>query len=160
MRRSTPLTLVLLTVLGGGSGWFLETAMVASGQPVVIPPFTLAFALVLIGVVIVLMALPVHRVARSKQSARIDPFYATRVVVLAKASSLSGALIAGGGLGIAGFLLTRSVVPGVGSVTMAFATALGAVMLLIAGLVAEHMCSIPPDGDEEPDSKPREQGVR
>jgi hypothetical protein len=40
------------------------------------------------------------------------------------------------------------VLPAVGSITMAFATALGALVLLVAGLVAENMCTIPPD---EPD---------
>jgi hypothetical protein len=133
--------------------------MVATGNPVLIPPYTLAVALVLIGVLIVLMALPVFKVARRKENARIDPFYATRVVVLAKASSLCGALLAGGGLGIAGFLLTRSVVPGVGSVAMAFTTAAGAILLLVGGLVAEYMCTIPPEDDDKPNPRPENQGI-
>jgi len=146
--RTKPLTLVLLAALGVAAMWFVETALAASGRPVVIPPFTLAVALVLIGVIIVVMALPVRRVARGDRTARVDPFYATRVVMLAKASSLGGALLAGGGLGIVGYLLSRSVLPAVGSVTMAVGTAVGALLLLVAGLVAEHMCTIPPDDDE------------
>jgi hypothetical protein len=157
--RTNPLTLVLLAVLGGGATWFFETAMVASGRPVLIPPYTLPIALILIGIIIVFMALPVFKVARGKEKARIDPFYATRVVVLAKASSMSGALIAGAGLGIAGFLLTRSVVPGVGSVTMAVATAVGAIVLVVAGLVAEYMCTIPPEDEDKPGSRPGNQGT-
>jgi hypothetical protein len=157
--RTKPLHLVLLAVLGGGVTWFLQTALASAGQPVLIPPFTLAVALLLIGVIIVVMALPVRRVTRGTAKSRIDPFYATRVVMLAKASSLSGALLGGGGLGIAFYLLSRSVLPGVGSVTMAFATAFGAILLLVAGLIAEHMCTIPPDDDDKQDDRPEPRGI-
>jgi hypothetical protein len=139
---------VLLAALGGTLAWFLQTALTATGNPVIVPPLTLALALALIGAVIVVMALPVRRVARRVEGARVDPFYATRVVMLAKASSLSGALLGGGGLGIAAFLLSRSVLPGVGSIALALAAAAGAAVLLAGGLVAEHMCTIPPDDDE------------
>ena len=149
MTRTKPLTLLLLAALGVATLWFVETALAASGRAVVIPPFTLAAALVLIGAIIVVMAVPVRRVARGDRTARVDPFYATRVVMLAKASSLSGALLGGAGLGIVGYLLSRSVLPAVGSVTMAVAAAVSAILLLVAGLVAEHMCSIPPDDDEK-----------
>lgn len=158
MTRTNPLHLVLLAALGGTAAWFMETALVVSGRPVVLPPLTLAVALLLIGVIVVAMALPVRRVTRRVPHARIDPFYATRVVMLAKASSLSGALLAGAGLGIAGYLLSRSVVPGVGSLTLAFATAGGAILLLVAGLIAEHMCTLPPDDENPPSRGPKPQG--
>lgn len=159
MTRTKPLTLVLLALLGGGVTWFLEIALAAAGRPVLIPPFTLGVALLLIGVIIVVMALPVRRVARGVPNARVDPFYATRVVMLAKASSLGGALLGGAGLGIAAYLLSRSVLPAVGSVTMAFAMALGGILLLVAGLVAEHMCTIPPDDDESKPAGPQPRGL-
>ena len=159
MTRTKPLHLFMLAVLGAAALWFVETALAASGRPVLIPPFTLAIALVLIGVIIVVMAWPVRRVARGDRTRRVDPFYATRVVMLAKASSLGGALLAGGGLGIAGYLLSRSVIPGVGSVTMALGTALGAIVLLGAGLVAEYWCTIPPDDDEKRKGTPDTQGL-
>jgi hypothetical protein len=146
--RTKPLHLVLLAVLGGLVLWFIEVALAASGRPVIIPPFTLSIALLLIGGLIVVMAIPVRRVSRRVPNARVDPFYATRVVVLAKASSLGGALLAGGGAGIAVYLLTRSVLPPTNSVTMAIVSAVGALLLLVGGLVAEHMCSIPPQDDD------------
>ena len=105
------------------------------------------------------MALPVRRVSRGVPDARIDPFYATRVVMLAKASSLGGALLTGAGIAVAAYLLSRSVLPGVGSVVLAFASAAGAAILLVAGLVAEHMCTIPPDDDRRSDSRTDPRGV-
>ncbi|HEY0260882.1 MAG TPA: DUF3180 domain-containing protein, partial [Lacisediminihabitans sp.] len=87
----------------------------------------------------------------------IDPFYATRVLVLAKASALSGALLTGFGIGITVYLLTRSVVP-VSSVGPAVATIIGSGVLLAGGLVAEHMCTIPPGDDDDDD--PGKKAVR
>lgn len=157
MTRTRPLTLVLLAVFGATVLWFVQVALAAAGRPVILPPYTLGIALLLIGGIIVAMAWPVWRVSRRVPGARVDPFYATRVVILAKASSLGGALLAGGGIAIVTHLLTRSVVPGVGSIAMAVSAAVGAILLLVAGLVAEHWCTIPPDDDEHPGS-PEPQG--
>jgi hypothetical protein len=159
MTRTKPLHLVLLAALGATLAWFLQTALVASGNAVVIPPVTLAFALALIGAIVIVMALPVRKVARRVEGARVDPFYATRVVMLAKASSLSGSLLAGAGLGIAAYLVTRSVIPGVGSVAMALASVAGAIVLLVAGLVAEYMCTLPPDDDDPREGRPDPRGL-
>lgn len=161
MTRTKPLNLLVFAVLGFAVLWFIETALAASGHPVVIPPFTLAVALVLIGAIIVAMAWPVRRVARRTKNARVDPFYATRVVMLAKACSLGGAILVGGALGIVGYLLSRSVVPGVGSISMGIASAVGALLLLVGGIVAEHWCTIPPDDDEtKRTGAPDPQGTR
>lgn len=155
MTRTSPLQLVLLAALGGGLAWFLEVALAASGNAILIPPFTIGFALAAIGVIIVVLALPVRRVSRGVPGAKVDPFYATRVVTLAKAASLSGALLGGSGIAITFYLLSRSVLPGVGSVSMALALAAGGIVLLVLGLVAEHMCTIPPEDDDSGKPKPR-----
>lgn len=160
MTRTKPLHLVLIAVLGAGIAWLLETALTAGGRAIVIPPVTLGVALVLIAIIIVAMALPVRRVARGVPNARIDPFYATRVVMLAKASSLSGALVGGAGIGIVAFLLSRAVLPAAGSVTLALVTGVAGVLLVVAGLVAEHMCFIPPKDDDKSDGRPNIQEIR
>ncbi len=160
MTRTRPLHLALLGVLGLTVAWFAQTVLVSMGRAVVIPPVTLAIALIAIGAIIVVMALPVRRVAQRVAGASIDPFYATRVVMLAKASSLGGALLGGAGLGIVAYLVTRSVVPDLGSITTAIAAAVGALVLLIGGLVAEHMCTLPPDDEEPPPRAPRTQGIQ
>ena len=156
MKRSSPSILILLAILGGAAGWFFEVARVAMGQPVILPPVTLAVVLGLIGIIIVIYAVPVYRVVRGTARKPVDPFYATRVVLLAKASSITGALLGGVGAGILVFLLSRSVVAGVGSVSIAVATVVGAAILLAGGLVAEKMCTLPPDDDEkQPTITPR-----
>jgi len=146
--RTKPVTLVLFAVFGAAAAWLLEIALIAAGQPAAVPPTTLALALAVIGVLDVALAVPIRRAVRDRTRARIDPFYATRVAVLAKASSLAGSLLAGVASGILIFLTTRSVLA-VGSVVMAVATIVGAVVLLVAGLIAENFCSIPPDDDDK-----------
>lgn len=98
---------------------------------------------------VVVLALPIRRLTKGKASQPIDPFYSTRVLVLAKASALSGSLLTGFGAGVLIYLLSRSVVPGAGSVVQSVATLVGAACLLAGGLVAEHMCTVPPNDDDD-----------
>jgi len=146
--RTRPTMLLLLALLGGGAGWFLETLLVSAGSPAFIPPYTLAVVLAAIGVIVVFVARPVYRAVRRTATTRVDPFYATRAVVLAKASSLTGALFGGVAAGVLVFLLTRSVVPAGGAVAMTIVTIAGSVILLAGGLIAEKMCTLPPDDDD------------
>ena len=76
---------------------------------------------------------PVRRATKT-ESARVDPFYATRVLVFAKASALTGALLLGAALGALVFLVTRPII-GVGSVAIVGASVLGAIVLLVGGLI-------------------------
>jgi hypothetical protein len=147
MTRTRPSLLLVLALAGAVAGWMLELALVSAGRPAVIPPITLGIAVGIIGVLIVVVAWPVFRVTRKVAGARVDPFYATRVVLLAKSSSLVGALVTGLVAAILVFLLTRSVLPAVGSVSMTVVTLVGAVVLLAGALVAEKMCTLPPDDD-------------
>lgn len=153
MTRTPPSLLLLLGLAGAAAGWILELALISMGRPLVPQPITLGIALGAIGILLVLVALPVFRVARKVPGARVDPFYATRVVLLAKSSSLAGAMVTGVSASILVFLLTRSVMPAVGSVSMAVVTAVGAVVLLAGGLIAEKMCTLPPD-DDTPEEHP------
>ncbi|WP_394770907.1 DUF3180 domain-containing protein [Lacisediminihabitans sp.] len=160
MKRTSIGTLVLLAVIGALGGGFAETGLAVAGRPIILPPLTLSVALALIGAIVVWLAVPIRRLTKGKAKAPIDPFYATRVLMLAKACALSGALLTGLGAGIALYLLTRSVVPGVGSVGPAIATLVGAGLLLAAGLIAEHMCTILPSDDDDDESGKKTVRVR
>ena len=149
MKRTNISTLVLLALIGGIGGGFLETLLAAAGRPIVLPPLTLGLALLAIGIMVVVLALPIRRLTRGKASQPIDSFYSMLVLVLAKASALSGSLVTGFGAGVFIYLLSRSIVPGVGSVVQSVATLVGAACLLAGGLVAEHMCTVPPNDDDD-----------
>lgn len=152
--RTSALHLVMLAAVGAAVGWLLEVVLTASGNPIVLPSIALAVSLFLIAVVVVVLAVPIYRSSRGLRTTRVNPFFALRVVVLAKASSFSGALLGGGALAIAFYLLSRTVSPSSGTVAISFVVAGGAIVLLIAGLVAEHLCTLPPDDDDPSSQSP------
>lgn len=148
MSRTTPTPLLVAATLGAVAALFAQLGLQASGRPVFMPPVSLALALATMAAIIIALAVPVARAARGRPGAKVDPFYATRVVLLAKASSITGALLSGAALGNLGYLLTRTVTPEVGSLGLAVAAAVAAVILVVSGLVAEHLCKVPPDADD------------
>lgn len=144
MRRSQPTPLIALGLAGLVVGFLLELAAAASGVPIVVPPLSLPFTLVAVAVIVLLLAWPIRQSTREAGKAPVNPFFAMRVAVLAKSSSFTGSLVLGLAVGIVLYLLTRSVVPALGSVWLAVAMVVGAAILLVAGLVAEHFCTLPP----------------
>ncbi|HET8896035.1 MAG TPA: DUF3180 domain-containing protein [Protaetiibacter sp.] len=154
MKRTRITTLIVLGVVGAAGGAILELLLAANGRPIASLPITLGIALAVIGGIVVTLAIPIRRMTRATSAPRVDPFYATRIVMLAKACALTGALIAGVGAGVLAYLLTRTVI-GVSSVAQAITTIVGAGVLLAGGLLAEHMCRIPPgDDDNDPGKEP------
>lgn len=149
MKRTRPVILVLFAVVGAGAGLLLQVVLAAAGTAGVSAPFTLALSLAVIGVLVVVFAVPVRRAVRDREKHRVDPFYATRVVILAKASSIAGSLLFGATSAVVAYLLTRPVVAAVGSIFTSGAAVAGSVVLLVCGLVAENMCSLPPDDEDK-----------
>jgi hypothetical protein len=149
VRRTRATTLIGLGLVGVVIGFLLEMWVVAGGLPVLVPPVSLPITLIAIAAVVLILAVPIRRAVLGRTKTRIDPFHATRVAVLAKASSLAGALLTGSGIGILAYELSRPVLPAVSSVWLAGAATFGAAVLLAAGLVAERMCTLPPPGDDD-----------
>ncbi len=110
MKHTKPSTLIIFAVIGVVGGWFLDAALAAMGEPVIVPPYSLAVVLAILAVLVIIAAVPVRRAV--KDGTRVDPFYAMRVVVLAKASALTASLLAGGAAGILVYLLSRPEPPG------------------------------------------------
>jgi len=146
VNRTRPLPMLVAVLVGLVALYAMNIVLAMRGVAVLVPPVSLAVALALIAVLLIALAWPVRRAAQGER--RIDPFFATRVVVLAKASALAGALLAGAAAGILIYLLSRVVVP-LGSSLTAGATLVAAVALAVAALVAEHWCALPPDEPTE-----------
>jgi len=153
MKRTKVSSLVVLAVVGGVLAALAQLALASSGRAIVVIPFTLPIALAAIGAIMISLAVPIRRMTRGASTEPIDPFYATRVVTLAKACALAGALLTGVGLGMVVYSLTRTAMPGVGSIASPLAAIVGAAALLACGLVAEHMCRVPPSDDEDDDDQ-------
>ncbi|WP_308492665.1 DUF3180 family protein [Microbacterium terrisoli] len=149
MKRTHPASLIVAAVLGVGAGFVLDQVLTAAGRSSFTPMVSLPVLLAAVGVVVVLLAVPIYRATHGSSSAPINPFHAVRIAMLAKASSLVGAVFGGLGLGLLLFVLTRPADPSVGSVSALIATVLCAAVLIAAGLVAEHLCTIRKDDDDE-----------
>jgi hypothetical protein len=152
MKRTHTSTVIAFVLAGIVVGYLGDLAIVSGGANAIVPPLSLPITLTGVAIMVVALAWPIRRAVKGKSTKHIDPFRAMRTAVLAKACSLSGALVFGFGLGITLFLITRSVVPSVDTIWLAFATAIGAGLLLAGGLVAEAFCTLPPD-DTEPEKE-------
>ncbi|PFG30474.1 DUF3180 domain-containing protein [Paramicrobacterium agarici] len=152
MKRTTATPLISLGALGIVAGFLIEMALSTSGNAVFVPPISLPLTLVTVGAIVVGFAIPIRRAVTGASKRRLDPFQAMRVVSLARASSWSGSLFFGLAIGAVTFMITRTVWPGVASVWLTAAMALGSALLVTAGLIAEHLCRLPKDEDDDRDS--------
>ncbi len=157
MRPTRVLTL-LGVVAGVGFLALLATDFWArQGRAVFIAPGTLVFTLPGIAILLVGFAWPIIRYRRALLAAakakstspikRVDPFYAVRVLVLAKASSISASVILGWQLGVLFYLLSRPAQAS-DALTRTIAAGVAAAVLLVAALVVERFCRLPNDGND------------
>lgn len=146
MTRTSATTLILTFVIAAAVAWMAQALLVMNGRPALVPPLTLGVALAVLGGVLLLLAWPVRQAARGKR--RIDYRHATSVLGFAKASSIVGALLTGAALGALAFFATRAVVAGDAVLALAVIAA-GAAIELVAGVVAEHWCVLPPDEEDD-----------
>jgi hypothetical protein len=145
VKRTRPFPLLALALAGAILGFLLQIGLASGGRPILVPPVTLPITLAAAGALVLAFAIPVYRAIRGPVRREVNPFRAMRVVVLAKASSLVGSLVAGFGLGCTLYVLSRAIVPEVSSLWLSIASAAGGVVLLVAGLVSEQLCALPPD---------------
>ncbi|WP_345801235.1 DUF3180 domain-containing protein [Microbacterium sp. AZCO] len=150
MKRTGAGVLVLTAAIGVAVGFLVDQLLTAAARPTFTPTVTLPILLVLLGGIVVLLAVPIRRATRdAKGAGPINPFQAVRIAMLAKASSIVGSAFAGFAGGLALFLLTRPVTPSVESWGAVIATIVSGLALVAAGLVAEHLCTIRKDDDDE-----------
>lgn len=146
MKRTSATALVLTAVVAAALAWMAEAMLVMSGRPALVPTMTLGIALAVLGGVLLLLAWPVRQAANGKR--RIDYRHATSVLGFAKANAVVGALLAGAALGALAFFSTRAVVAGDAVLALAVVAG-GAAIELVAGVIAEHWCVLPPDDEDE-----------
>lgn len=154
MKRTGALGLVVAALIGGVCGFLLDASLTSMGRATFAPAASLPILLVLLGAIVVALAVPIFRASRGRTGRRVDPFRAVRVAVLAKASSLVGAVGLGFALGLLTFLLTRPVTPSLGSLGAIIATAVCGAVLVVAALIAEQLCTLRKDDDDEHPGSP------
>ena len=149
MKRTGAGVLLVAAAIGVAAGFAIDQALTASGRPTFTPVASLPILLVLLGMLVIGLAVPIRRATRGKSPAKVNPFHAVRIAMLAKASSIVGAALGGLGAGLWIFVATRPVTPSLGSLGTVIATTVCGAVLVAAGLVAEHLCTIRKDDDDE-----------
>lgn len=138
------LVALLLTVLSWGIGrWWL------SGGNAALQIGWLAGALLLgMAVVVVVTGSRMWRMRHGRT--HVEPVVAARVLGLAQASALTGAVMAGVYLGQALVLVPDITFAGRGGLVLRFgAAALGGLLMAVAGLLVQSWCRIEDDDDED-----------
>lgn len=152
MKRTSALVLGIVAVLGIVLGWMLEIGLTGNGYPMfqLMPVYSIV--LVLFAAALIALAWPIRAMQKDEKAKKVNPFWAVRVLILAQASAHSAALLGGFSLGILFWAISKAVLPAAVYYTAAAAVVAGLV-LLIASLVAEHFCMLPPD-----DTQPQAEG--
>lgn len=149
MKRTHWLTLFALWAVGAVLAWAVQWALTVRGLPTLVIPVTFSVVVILMGGVLLALAWPIRQTLRSTTAKPpVDPLYAVRVVLLAKASSLTGSLVGGAAVGAAVFALSRPVIT-VDALLLSGAGFIGALVLMVSGLLSEKWCTLPPEAGSE-----------
>lgn len=149
--RPTSVASLVLAALGSGvAGWLFIRNYYGE-----IPDLNWLPGLTLIGLAIVEYVTAHNTRAKVEQRrgyGRINPLLVARFVVLAKASSMAGAIFAGIYGGIAVWALADRDILRAASANLSPAVAglVGALALASAGLLLERACRVPPSDDDDP----------
>ena len=147
------LTILAWVVIGAALGFSASELSEALGFSYPLSPNTLLVTLPFIAIAIYLLSLPILRYRKALEKAwpkpveRPNPFYAVRVLVLARAISLTAAGFLGWHLGGLIWLFTFSNAPSQ-LVTPTLLAVLGSFLMLLAGYLAEFNCRAPKTKDE------------
>lgn len=149
MRRTSIPLLITLAILAGVIGWLGQVALTASGSATIVPPVTLTAGLIAVAIAVVGFGWPIRQSVRGKRDRAVNPFFAMRVLVLAQACNLAGALLTGAAAGVLLYDFSRSVQPPAATLGAVIGAAIGSVCVVVAGLLVESWLRIPPSDDTE-----------
>jgi hypothetical protein len=141
-------TLALLTAGALALVWTALRMLVMRGSALPSPAWPVIVVIALLAIGVVAAAWPIRQWNAGRRDRAINPLRAARTVALAKASSLTGALMTGVWGAFAIVTLPRlefAAQPG-RAVAVALAV-LASLALLVAGVLAERWCRIPPEDD-------------
>jgi hypothetical protein len=152
VRPTSVPTLVLVAVVAAALGWVLFSRFYGSLPPVsLLPALTLLVLAVVEGITAVSTR---SRVERRPGTQPVNPLTVARYVLIAKASSVAGAIFLGGYAGILAWVLAhRGRLAAAADDVLPAALGAGAsVLLVLAALLLERSCRIPdrPDDEDEP----------
>lgn len=139
----------------GVAGFFVIEQMVGNGLPAPTTGINIVLIQPALSVILILSAIPMMRyrsglkkfeTESGKRPARVDSTYALRTLALAKAISLTGSIFVGWQLGI---LVYQLISPEGTKLLLTILGLVGALVMVVVGLVVENLFRVPPDADTD-----------
>lgn len=173
MKQTRILSLVIATAVAAIVSYLIIRLAVSMGFQVPVANLNLILVLPIIGLIVLGLTWPIIKYRRAtkalknsatgasadvlgaKRPKRVDPFYAVRVLMLAKASAIAGSLFVGWHLGAVAVQAQAPVTTA--AIWLNFSGLIGSLIMTICGIVAERICRIPDAGSGEaagPDTSP------
>lgn len=118
----------------------------AGGSATSSPPVVSVVMTAGLAAAVLVVAWPVRRWNAGERDRPLNPLRAARTLALAKAAAMAGAVLTGGWVGYVGVALpVVAVTTQPGRTAASAAVVLASLGLMVAGLVAERWCVIPPE---------------
>lgn len=160
MKPTKILSLIVAAAVAAIGSYLLIRFAVGAGFKVPVSGLNLILTLPIIGAIVLALAIPIIRYRRSLREfskltagsaaprpKRVDPFYAVRVLMLAKATAIAGALFTGWHLGAVAVQASQPVIAD--SIWMNVAGLIGSILMAVAGLITERICKVPDAGSAD-----------
>ena len=154
MKPISPLIIALWAIASAVIGFGYSQWAVNNGLEVPISTPTLGISISVIAIVLLVMVVPIWKYKRSltKPSAvkliPVNPFYAVRVLLLAKAAAITSAVFLGWHAGVLVKQFTAPVVVA-DATTLNISAASTSVFLLVVAFVVEQICKLPNDKNKD-----------
>ena len=138
------------------AGYLAAKVLASNGGKVPVSGWNLVATLAAISIILAIYAVPMFRYRHalaelvkkptSPRPKRLNPFYAVRLVLLAKATAISGALFTGWHIGVIWMQLTSPVTPD--SIWQNVVALVISTLMIVVGVIVERNCRIHDDGAE------------
>jgi hypothetical protein len=153
MKPTKFLTLLMPTVIAWSVVYILVKLLLQNGASIPVATLTVLITLVSIAVIEALIAIPIFKYRSELQKfatsgvrpKRIDPFYAMRVLVLAKATAIAGALFLGASISVVFIQWSQPIVAD--SIWRNVIALVESALLIVVALIIERACKLPDDGE-------------
>ena len=172
MKPTKPIQLIIAALVSAVGAFLFALFRINQSLDVPVSKINILVTLPVIGLTLVALAIPVIRYrlqlrklrsatgaspanALAQRPKRVDPFYAVRLLTLAKACSIAASLFLGWHIGVIIVQLSRPVVATEGVWQNGFGLA-GSIVLLACALIVEFVCRIPNDGGAAETGSPQQ----
>jgi Protein of unknown function (DUF3180) len=152
MRPTSPSVLVIAGLAAAAVGWLMLSAFYEQMPPLPWPPIVVVAVLAVAE--FYLAQNTAARVQRRPGAPPVEPLAVARYAVLAKASSLAGALSAGFSAGLLAWLALEPTKAARDDIPAAIGGVIAATALVWAALLLERACRVPDQPDRTDDDDP------